>query len=130
MATSCSGGEVSACSYEESTLCILVGDTKEETVFYKDPDGSPVDLTGYVAKMEIRERRGDTGTAPVELSSPSDGLVITELEGRIDITISSAKTRNLENFRRAVWDLEIIAPDGKVTTLLGGPVEIEKDVTR
>ena len=116
--------------HTESEICIYRGDDYDEVVLWQNPDGSPADLTGYTVKMQIRDSRKSRGTPALQLTEGS-GLTVTHAAGRIDIKITGAQTTALlAGEDSGVHDLEVVAPDGKVTTLINGPVKFTQDVTR
>lgn len=88
---------------------------------------APKDLTGWTARLQIRESIEDTTTL-VSLTSPSD-IVITLATAEIAITISAAVTAALD-FEEGVYDLELEDGAGNVTRLVEGVVTFVKEVTR
>ena len=87
----------------------------------------PVNLTGYTARMQVRE----THTSPTTLVSLTNGSGITlgGVAGTIDILISSQQTEGFNPVPH-VYDLELIAPNGSVTRILEGTFNITPEVTR
>lgn len=85
-------------------------------------------LTGCTARMQVRQRIGD----PVifELTTENGGIELQRgaVAGRIDITMSAAQTTLLE-FKKAVYDFELIWPSGDVARLLQGKITISLNVT-
>lgn len=103
------------------------GATFQLEVVYKDDAGTPINLTGYTAALQVRQNYYDT-TALLTLTSPSNGIVITGATGTIDITMTSAQTGGLdEGFY--VYDLEITS-GGTVTRLIQGQFTVSPEVTR
>ena len=88
---------------------------------------APKDLTGWTARMQIRENIDDA-TEILELLSPTD-IAISTNDAKITITIAAAVTAALD-FDEAVYDLELIAVGGEVTPLVEGTVTLCKEVTR
>lgn len=86
-----------------------------------------VDLTGYTAKLQIRQAIESASTL-VELTTENGGIGITGAEGRIDLLIEAADTAAL-SFATAVYDLELINGT-EVTRLCQGKVTLHKEVTR
>jgi hypothetical protein len=90
---------------------------------------TPVDLTGYSARMHIRQK----------INSPDPIIALTTENGRIvfkdrtngifSLEISATDTALL-NFRSAVYDLEMVSPSGFVQRLMEGSVELSPEVTR
>lgn len=96
-------------------------------VVYKNDEGTPINLTGYTAALQVRQNYYDT-TALLTLTSPSGGIVITGATGTIDITMSAVQTGSLdEGFY--VYDLEI-SSGGTVTRLIQGQFTVSPEVTR
>lgn len=86
---------------------------------------TPVDLTGFIARMKIKSRPG--GTEYVSLVSPT-GIVIDNVAKTITVTITAAATALL-TFRNAVYDLEMESPGGVVSEIAAGAVELIEEVT-
>ena len=81
----------------------------------------PADLTGYVAKAEIR-------------NAPGSGAFIQHinadiiLPNTIDVMISTGASSNLPD-TTLVWDLQLTDPRNHVSTILRGDVSVVMDVT-
>lgn len=97
-------------------------------VIYKDSAGLPINLTGYTAALQVRQNYYDE-VALVSLTSPSNGIVITPLLGKINITMSSAQTGSLDE-GIYVYDLEINAGGAVITRLIQGQFTVSPEVTR
>jgi hypothetical protein len=105
---------------------------------YKDNTGTPIDLTGYSGKMQIRPTvTSDTVylTLSSSLSSDGSGLNFSgsgglnpPVSGTIGVIIAAETSNNL-NFDQAVYDLEIYK-QSTVTRLIEGQVKLSKQVTR
>lgn len=108
-------------------LYIDQGATFERVITWKQTNGTPVDLTGYSARMQIRRTKSNE-TALVSLTN-ANGITLGGTSGTIAISISAAVTEAL-TFRRAVYDLELVSPNGSVYRLLQGAVALSKEVTR
>jgi hypothetical protein len=92
---------------------------------------TPVDLTGYTARMKIKDRVGGTVLASSEVAdTPLDTITITldDVEATITITISATDTAAL-TWTKGVYDLELVSSGGVVTQLLSGKIAVEKEVT-
>jgi hypothetical protein len=98
------------------------------TVIYKDSTGTPINLTGYTAALQIRDTYADT-TTDLSLTSPSGGIVITGATGTIAITASAAQTAAIAA-GTYVYDLEITSSGGIVTRLIQGKISLSPQVTR
>jgi hypothetical protein len=86
---------------------------------------TPVPLTGYTARMKIKDRIG--GTVLDSLVSPTD-IVLDAANFTITVTIA-ASVSEAWTFTRGVYDLEVVSPTGVVTALLSGTVTVTKEVT-
>jgi hypothetical protein len=84
---------------------------------------TPVDLTGAVVAMTVRDRVG--GTSLLALLSPGD-IAIDNTAKTITITASAAATALL-TFDSAVYEVDITVA-GVVTELLRGCVTLEKGI--
>ena len=89
----------------------------------------PVDLTGYTARMQIRPKVTDP-TIIATLTTENGGIVFPDaVAGKFMLEISAAATALME-FKNAVYDLEMIMPNGKIKRLFGGTVTLSFEVTR
>ena len=92
--------------------------------------GSPVDLTGYTARMHIRGKIKDE--LPVVVLTTTNGgisIMITESQTVLSLFISAEVTAAL-TISKGVYDLEIVDTSGEVYRLVQGQVTISKEVTR
>lgn len=120
------------------SFTIEQGATTSFQLQYSDSDGNPVDLTGYQARMQIRETIPSTviicslsssldsdGTG-LNLSGSSGTLPLAS--GSIGVYISAASSSNFD-FDSAVYDIELV--DGsEVVRLVQGRIKLDKEVTR
>lgn len=105
---------------------------------YKDSNGTPIDLTGYGGRMQIRPSiASSTIYASLSSSIDPDGTGINfsgsngstpPTSGSIGLYIS-ATSSSLLNFDLAVYDLEIYS-GSFVSRILEGQVKLSKEVTR
>jgi hypothetical protein len=86
------------------------------------------DLSGYTARMHIRELIDDATTI-VELTSAAGDIGIVVETALITITIAADVTAAFD-FEEAVYDLELISGTNVVTRLVEGDVTLIKEVTR
>ena len=120
------------------------GATTDFEIVYKDSNGTPVDLTRYTARMQLKDSIGGSSTY-LTLSSSlggdgtglnlsgSGGLGASKptSSGSIGIYIGHVSSSAL-TFKTAVYDLELISGSGgtaTVTRLLQGKVNLSKEVT-
>lgn len=91
--------------------------------------GVPVDLTGYAARMQIRPEIGSSAVL-AELTTDNGGILITDpVSGTFVLYLDDAATAELE-FDEAMYDVELIAPNGDVIRVLQGVVTLSPEVTR
>ncbi|UEM08055.1 hypothetical protein JL101_035990 (plasmid) [Skermanella rosea] len=90
---------------------------------------TPVDLTGYTARMQARERI-DSGVTFLDLDSGSKGgIAIDGPNGRVTITLSAVQTAALST-TGGYYDIELIDTLGKVSRLAMGLILVSAEVTR
>lgn len=114
-------------------LKIEQGATFKRLLQWKAGDPAvPVDLTGYVARMQVRGEQAASSVL-LELTTANGGIAITDAaQGKFELRIKAADTSAL-TFDSGVYDLEMVAPDGPdntVTRLLAGSVSVSPEVTR
>jgi hypothetical protein len=88
-------------------------------------DTTPINITGFTARMMIKRKKSDA-TAVMSLTS-SDGITITGSSGRIDIALTATQTALLSG--TYVYDLELIT-GSEVTRLFQGSITVDSEVTR
>jgi hypothetical protein len=91
---------------------------------------TPVDLTGYTARMSIKDKVGGTLLFQL-LSSPglTDGAItLNTTDYSISLTVSATISASL-TWKKGVYDLELVSSTGVVTALLSGVVTVSKEVT-
>jgi len=120
------------------------GATTDFEIVYKDSNGTPVDLTGYTARMDLRQQPG-ASTSYLTLSSSlgpcgtglnmsgSGGLSASKplTSGSIGVYISHLSSSAL-NFDEAFYDLEVVSGSGNcavVTRLIQGKITLSKEIT-
>jgi len=94
----------------------------------KAPNGVQIDLTGYTARMMVRQ--AEDSTIPlIELSSPSAGIVLNDLDFNIKVTILPSQTLLLTP-DTYYYDLELRDSLGKIDTFSYGKLKLLPVVTR
>lgn len=107
-------------------LVIEQGATYKRVIEYVDENDSPIDLTGYTVRMQIRNNH-ITNDIILELTDLY--ISITDaLNGEITINIPANITATLPSIL-GVYDIEIELT-GDVERLLQGTVQISPEVTR
>lgn len=109
-------------------LLIEQGATFRRELTWKDDENAAINLTGYSARMQIREHLSSASPL-IELTSANGRITITAAQGKLLLELTPAQTQALRA-GVALYDLEVEAADGKVTRLVQGQVRIEAGVTR
>ena len=89
---------------------------------------TPVDLSGYVGRMTIRDQKG--GILLASLTTGNGGIILEAggEKGRIDLFIADSVT-DAYTWSTGVYDLELDAPSGNVRRLVQGRVAASDSVT-
>jgi len=126
------------------SFTIEQGSTTDFEIVYKDSNGSPVDLRGYVARMQLRNAIGGSTTyltLSSSLNPDGTGLNLSGSGGiNAEKPVSSGSigifigyhSSSLLDFNSAFYDLELVSGSGDtavVTRLLQGKVNLSKEVT-
>jgi len=108
-------------------ITIEQGATFALTATWKDNTGSPINLSGYSARMQVRTSYEAEETL-VSLTSSGGDIVLGGALGTIVITIAASVTQGLQ-INEGVYDLELIN-GATVTRLLQGRATVSREVTR
>ena len=87
---------------------------------------TPVDLTGYTARMSIKDKIG--GAVLHSLTTENGGIVIDPAAKTIFLSIPAATTEDF-TWSRGVYDLEMVSSAGKVTRIISGRIALSREVT-
>ena len=101
------------------------GATWTLTIVYNNPDGTPIDLTGYTGRMQLRTKFDST--AVLTLSTANGGIVITGPTGQIAITATATQTQAI-NPGLYLYDLELTS-GAEITRLIQGQLTVRENVT-
>lgn len=91
-------------------------------------NGVDVDLTGYSARMQVREKYNST-TKNLDLTTSNGGIVLGGEDGTITINVTATQTAALVA-KDYVYDLEIVSSSNIVTRLIEGKFIVTPEVTR
>ena len=95
---------------------------------YEDSTGTPINLTGYTAALQLRSLPADSATA-LSLTS-SSGITITAATGLIAVHATAAQTGAIDT-GRYYYDLEItLTSSSVVTRIIQGQITVSAQVTR
>lgn len=90
-------------------------------------NGTAVNLTGYTARMQVRESY-DSLTPVLSLTSGS-GITLGGTSGSIILDAHATVTATIPS-GQYVYDLELVTSGGYVTRLLEGNFTVDPEVTR
>jgi hypothetical protein len=104
------------------------GATFSQVITWKSATGTPVNLSGYSARMQVRPRV-DSSTETLDLSSTGNNpkIVLGGALGTIMITVPAG---DMDFEGSYVYDLEVQSSGGVVTRLLMGRFQCRPEVTR
>jgi len=112
---------------EEVNFKVVQGDTFAIRVIYKNSNGTPINLSGYSARMDIRnEPSGKILCASINEQS---GITITPSTGVLDIQFNPSQTRKF-TLPSAAYQLQIRSSNGTQTTILKGYISTSSAVIR
>lgn len=103
------------------------GATFSRNLHWKDVNGNAIDITGYTARMQVRQKY-TSSTTVLNLVSPTD-ITLGGNSGTIVVTASATATAAI-TAGEYVYDLEMVSSAGIVTRLLQGTFELRPEVTR
>lgn len=88
-------------------------------------DGNPVNLTGYTARMKVKNVVKNFEAISITSSS---GIALGGSAGTIDLTVSAADMTKVVAGKYS-YDLELVSPGGVVTRLVKGTFTVTPEVT-
>lgn len=109
-------------------ITVEQGATFRFEVTWKDSAGTPVNLTGYSARMQVRETY-ESEDIIISFTSSGGSIALGGSLGTIVVTGSAIDTAKIP-MTTGVYDLELQASNGVVTRLLQGKAMITREVTR
>lgn len=101
---------------------------------WKNPDGTPVDLTGFSARMEIRAGQSDNpGALALALdSAPAAGsgaIALGGAAGTITPALTPSQAESLAAGTDYCYDLKLTSGGGDVYRPIYGTVTVSEEVT-
>jgi len=104
------------------TLCMIVGASLQRGFRFKDGDGEIIDLTGYHAEIDVREKLADRDPLfTLDSDTPTAAgstLTIDAAAGTILMDIVPEETQpwiEIAKDKNVFWDLRVTDADDKVT---------------
>jgi hypothetical protein len=95
---------------------------------WTDATEQPVNLTGYSARMHVRQTI-KSATTVIELTTANGRVVLYPTTGKIVMTLTAEQTAALPT-KPCVYDLELVSGSGVVTRLIEGSFTVKPEVTR
>ena len=91
-------------------------------------DSVPVDLTGYTARMQVREK-ASSASKIIDLTTENGGITLGGKAGTIQLDVSASTTESLVP-KTYVYDLEVVSSGNYVIRLIEGQFTVTPEVTR
>ena len=110
-------------------ITINQGATFELTITWKDSAGTAINLTGYTARLNVRETYSSS-TAVLTLTTENGGITLGGAAGTITLAATATATAALTAPFSGVYDLELVSGGAVVTRLLEGVATVSPEVTR
>jgi len=104
------------------------GATFTRTITYTDSEDTAIDISNATVRMQIRDNYSSE-TAAISLSSPSNGITLSNETGKFIINITATQTESL-GIKQGVYDMEVEYDTGTVERILEGRVKISRQVTQ
>lgn len=111
------------------TIEVEQGEDYSKVFTYLNSSGTAVDLSGYSARMRVRDRT-TSGPYTLERTTEDGGITLGDTAGTIKITIPSIVTARLPAPYRGVYDIELISSGGLVVKPFRGLFRVYPEVTR
>lgn len=119
---------MSCCEQDTYDISVYVGADFSQPFFYLDPLKAPINLTGYTAKMQVRQSAYDSNII-AELTTENDGITIDPLLGKITLFMDNSLTGAL-TAGNYVYDFKLISPANFESILFSGIFSAVEAVTR
>lgn len=110
-------------------LTIPQGSTWRRRFELRNPDGTPLSLVGYTARMQYRSAHASVAVL-LEATESNGRVAMAASAGHFEITFPAAATQALEAPARGVYDIEIASSGGEVYRILEGDLRVSPEVTR
>ena len=103
------------------------GATFSLIIAYKDPDQKAIDLTGYTARMVVKQHKSSTDSLVI-LTTENDRITIDGEAGEIELAISADDTADFSQ-GYYVYDLIITSDGGEVSRIVEGYFVVDGGVS-
>lgn len=88
--------------------------------------GSPVDLTGYHAKLKVRVEGVEVLSLTDVLDGSGNGLNMGDVDGTVQLVIKTAKSQTFE-FTQGRYECQLTRPDSEDIPFLEGGFYVEQE---
>lgn len=102
------------------------GATFRRRITLLDDDGAPINLSGYVVRMQVRNAK--TNVQVIELTTENGRITVNATEGRMLLDVGASVTAALP-VGIYLYDLELVASANSVMRLLEGKFQVTRNVT-
>jgi hypothetical protein len=113
-------------------ITLVPGGSWRHRFTLNEPGPTPIDLTGFEARAEVRDKPGGATLyiSVNEVPSADGYIILGGAAGTVDVFISADATMSLKNARGASWDLFLENPNAEdVDQAVRGKVTIGPAVT-
>lgn len=86
---------------------------------------TPVELTGYVARLIVKDKVG--GVTLFEMTTDNGRIVLDPLSHTITLSVTATDLA-AQKWVKGVYELELESPSGVVTKLMGGAATVAKEI--
>lgn len=104
------------------------GATLKRSITWRNPNKTPINVTGYTARMHVRSTV-DASTTVLELTTENSRITLGGVLGTITLRVEAPITTNLTP-AIYVYDLELVSGGGEVDRILEGNFVVKAEVTR
>lgn len=110
----------------EVDLCLPQGQTWDISMIW-EADGTPVDVSSYVARMMLRTDP-EVASPTVALSTTNNTIAVSS-NGSITLNYSAVSSASV-TAGTYVYDMELVSPSGNVRRLIQGRAVVSREITR
>ena len=105
------------------------GATFSRSLFWTDRAKTPINITGYTARMHVRSTVTSANTITTLTTENGRISLPNPTTGEVKLTISATDTAAI-TAGKYVYDLELVSPANVVTRLVEGNFVVKAEVTR
>jgi len=113
----------------EKNLQIYRGDDKNYNFVFKDGDGSPIDITGWILFFTVKSTVDDAINDDAAEVIKTISAHTNPAEGQTTVSILDTDTNGL-SAGDYYYDFQVKKSTGKIMTIMHGGLEITREVTR